>query len=545
MLFRLEHIVRLMLMVIAVSMLSACRHAGQQDFSGDKVTGNVALRISMGATGSASHVAPRHASAQRVSPQGGEHGDGLEAGQHHENDIHTISLYAYKGSINGDASTPVRLVAHLTGLDLTPEQAAIVDGMYEYTLRVDDRFINGYVFSPADKFIVVTNQVSIGASTLGELRDAFVMKPVEKVAAGEAINGCTDFVMSNEKESSYAQGIGSFENPHLIRVQIERITARVDFVTTGSTIDTDHQSLRYEAVDGPKAKKVGDVYVSHVRVMNAMQAPSYVIKRLAGSESDASIYLADEDKPARKIVVEPYSWQKGTADADMLNSWYGASHIRQVQTLGDEWFRDADRVHLVGTDGSHDGFDVGVSTDEWNDTYYVLDYVNENTMLPEHTDGRVTTGVMIRAVYRPSRVVRLAADGTVVDDENYTYGQSFWRYRPFEREFDETKVLYFASEADAAAYMSAHADTPAEITAYEQARCYYPVFLRHDNTRNTPEMDCMSFGIVRNNIYRLKVGFTGPGYPTPDTSVEVDPEGLRPYIYVRKWYKITHPEIEL
>lgn len=541
-----SYIQRILMLAAVVSMLVACHDQDLPDFGGEDAQGCVALRITLGSASGASGM--RAGAPRRVSPNGGEYGDGLEQGQHQENDIHSLMLYAYSGSINSDASTPVRLVANLTDLHLNSENMTIEGGMITHEVRVDDKFINGYIFNPTDKFIIVAN-MQVHAMTLGELRNAYVMSPLQRVTAGHPMSECSDFVMSNERESSYVSGIGSAEMPHLIKVAIERVTARVDLVTTGAVMDASKQALHYLAQDGTSHTTVGSVFVSHARVFNAMRAPSYLIKRLADSESGHSIYLGDEANPANRIVVEPNTWQKGTSDAATLSGWYGESHLSYCQQQGDSWFRDADRVHFLSPSADNDGFGTSVSTDEAGMDYYVLDYVNENTMTAANTRGKVTTGILLRAVYKPERVYgALNSEQQPLMDLGYSYGQTFWRYRPLTAAYDETKALYFSNEATAEAYRSAHPDIVAEITEYHNAMCYYPVFLRHDNTLQSPDayaVSMMEFGIVRNNIYRLKVGFTGPGYPTLTEIDRVDPEGIQPYIFVRRWYKIIHPEIEL
>lgn len=520
--------------IVMVGMLASCQGPEFNAMPNPEVQNAVALRIATGIPAGAS------------VPQGGEYGDGLEPGQHHENDVYSLTLYSYSGSINADENTPVRLVAYLNDLNLTSADARVERGEYIYDVRVDDRFLGGYIFSPADKFVVITNAPLIHAETLGELRNAYITQPVQRAAAGQPMRDYTRFAMSNESESSYIHGIGSKDNPNLIVVRIERVTARVDLVTNGSTVSAARQALCYPATDGAQDKHVADVYVSHVRVFNALQEPTYLIKRLAATESDRPLYLADESKPADRLVIEPRTWQKGTTAPATIATWYGDSHLAQAQAQGDSWFRQADRVHTAAASSSNDGFGTATSVDQWGYSYYVVDYVNENTMRETETSSLVTTGLMLRAVYQPLAVYgSLDENDEPVLDADYAYGQTFWRYRPIGVEYDETQALYFSSETVAEAYRDAHTETLSELTEYTEARCYYPVYLRHDNTNRTEAIHCMEFAIVRNNIYRLKVGFTGPGYPTLDRIIEIDPEGIRPYIFVRNWYKILHPEIEL
>lgn len=511
---------------------------GSNALANDSVASNVVLRIALGM--------PAGGSALN-RPQGGEHGDGLEKGLHHENDIHVLQLYSYQGSINGDANTPVKLVAYLTNLDFTPENARIVDDMYVHDVRVDDKFLNGYTFSSADKFIAVTNLMPIGPANLNDLKRAVIGQSLSRVAEGEPMSGCNDFVMSNESESLYTYGIGSPDDPNIITTTVERLAARVDFVTDGAEADPTKQALRYAATDGAEEKQMGSVYVSHARVFNAMKAPSYLLKRLATAEDATPNYLAVEQKPATSLVVDPYTWQKGSTTAAQLESWYGGSRISAAAEAGDAWFRTADKVHTAAPSASNDGFGTSTSTDDEGCHFYVLDYVGENTMPQASTRGSVTTGILLKAVYEPTTVYGdgVDSDGNPVADSHYAYGQTFWRYRPLTPNYSEMQALYFSSFDAADAYRTAHPDEVAEIQEYPAGTCYYPIYLRHDNTEPSADIRMMEFGIVRNNIYRLRVSFTGPGYPSMEGIDKVDPEGIRPYIFVRKWHKINHPEIEI
>lgn len=87
------------------------------------------------------------------------------------------------------------------------------------------------------------------------------------------------------------------------------------------------------------------------------------------------------------------------------------------------------------------------------------------------------------------------------------------------------------------------------IKAYENGLCYYPYWIRHSND-NTIESTIMEFGIVRNNVYKLKVlSFSGLGKPSPydpdiDNPGNPDEESnIKIRIWVRPWKLILHPEI--
>lgn len=89
------------------------------------------------------------------------------------------------------------------------------------------------------------------------------------------------------------------------------------------------------------------------------------------------------------------------------------------------------------------------------------------------------------------------------------------------------------------------------IKCYENGLCYYPYWIRHSNN-GTTDSGIMEFGIVRNNIYKLKVNsFSGAGKPVPYDPVTDKPENpaeessVSMLVTVTPWRVISHPEIIL
>jgi len=89
------------------------------------------------------------------------------------------------------------------------------------------------------------------------------------------------------------------------------------------------------------------------------------------------------------------------------------------------------------------------------------------------------------------------------------------------------------------------------ISYYNNGLCYYPYWIRHSND-GTVESSIMEFGIVRNNIYKLKVvSFSGLGKTLPFEPGKDDPGRQNDNSYinislnVRPWRLISHPDIVL
>ncbi|MDE6422957.1 MAG: fimbria major subunit, partial [Muribaculaceae bacterium] len=62
-------------------------------------------------------------------------------------------------------------------------------------------------------------------------------------------------------------------------------------------------------------------------------------------------------------------------------------------------------------------------------------------------------------------------------------------------------------------------------------KCYYNLWLRHYNDENAdPQLSYpMEYAIVRNNIYRVALSFSGPGDPTPTMR---EPDTMQARIFV-------------
>lgn len=510
------------MLVVAISLQTSCTDQIVEQRGDEKVSGNLLLRLSIS----------RRDMTRSGKPQGGEDGDGRENGQHHENDIDKVILFCYTSAagINAPDDTPVERLAVVQDVNFHPVEMSgsisteILVKAYQYRPR------------PNDQFVVVTNCDNFQATTLGQLRNHIVLQTFLPSNSGGKDNYKL-FVMSNEGNSTMVTHEGTEDDPHIVTIDIERMAARIDFCVDGSTVDG--ESLNFEASD--KNTVVGNVLVSHARVLNGMKNPSYLIKRDAESATSPISYLADEVTPTTRYVCEPTTWSKTSATDDNLLAWFGESRHALANVQQHAWFSDKDKVHTATTG---DGFNTGTTHDTQNNLhYYVLDYVNENTMTPTGTTGRTATAIALNAIYQPKEVYKLDAEDNLVEDTEYSRGKTFWRCRAIVREYDETQSPCFSSLAAAEAYKASHPEIVSEIEKYTDARCYYIVYLRHDNSPDSPYITPMEFGIVRNNIYRLKVGFTGPGYAQIPEETDINPEGIRPYIFVRKWYKIVHPEI--
>lgn len=501
-------------------------------------------------------------------PNGGEEGDGWEYGREYENQLHHFTVFVLGGGNGINAAANTQFVGSRY---FTDEEVARVDSIREYNLQLKNydvrKDVLTYTFSipilssreeivpDPYRFIVVANDGDLTSyKTLGALRDALPEKSWTEATGGATTP--THFVMSNENDNYYASGTGVVENPYRLHVTIERLAARIDYDPTGAEKTDD--GLRYsifappvQVVSAP-TRADGDtpllsyLYVDRMAIINGCQKPSYYIKRVADDINGTNlVYLGDETPTPRGVatnyVIDPYSAQKTEANrtnAVLLDNLFGDSRITNAATL---IASDAAKLPTV-TDTK---------------APVILGYVNENTFDKAMAWSEYTTGVLIQCRYAPVANFftdyNPTTDGTAVETSDgtayldgltsgdYRLGDDFWMVEPNQKYIDEADRLYFSNEEDAVAFAT---NTPqyrfGKVVKYTGGVCYYMTYMRHSNKVEIIH-NTMEFGIVRNNIYRLKLNpQTGPGTPTVDPR---HPEELKARIYVRKWLAVEHPVI--
>ena len=524
-------------MLLATTACSTFEADPRYDEAGAADSLYVALTISLDRGGVTSRAA--------TTPMGGEEGDGWEYGRDYENRLHDFSVFVLAGGadINSPAATTFAgrryfseddvSRAVLTEHDTIPTETAYVyenkDVLtYDFTIPVVRRLTAPEAGTL--RFIIVANMGDCTAeyTTLGQLRDA---QPKQTwTPATKDGETPTRFVMTNENTFYYATGTGTIQDPLRLHVMLERMAARIDFDPTGATADG--QSLRYDLKGGDDDQTLAHLYVDNMRVVNAAQPASYLIKRVATDLSGAGLtYLGDETpvpsgQPQTNWVIEPNTARKtadNTTNATLLSTLYGPTDLTAV----------ADDITKLTPP------DVPLATD----APATLAYTNENTYSREATLSSYATGVCLRCRFEPLHDYYTAYDATTdaLTKGTYTLGQTFTMVEVNDPALSEPRRLYFENETDAQAYAG---NTPkkhfATVTTFTNGVCYYFLWLRHANNVDVIH-DVMEFATVRNNIYRFRINSTsGPGTPTPDAR---HPEQLRARVYVKKWLLVEHPTI--
>lgn len=488
-------------------------------------------------------------------PYGGENGDGTEEGHFHENDINNITIFIYNDAegngINDVESTPIKFKKYFTTLDLQK----LTDGSYE----TKPLLIHGYKSALNDRIIVLVNMGDqTGLATLKSVRDKLISTAWG--TSGSSIQDYYNFAMASAvDDATYGKVIlinpGTYDSPFSAAVKVERLAARIDF-----GFDKSLEASSYRGyIEYPVEGITGDKFrLSHIRLVNASQAPTYALKRTASTVNPLDLddvkYLGDETvvsgtRIPNNYVVEPNTTKK-KKDASIteaeLSSWYGASTL-QASLSTSFIASNAYKVHSTKTTASDaEVFEVS-DLNSTKNYCYTLGYAMENTMDKSCSDARVMTALQIKGTYVPAKVYVYVDDETKSYKEEsstpYTPGTDFWY---FDNQTTPANSYPFVSQADLLAYAAKHPTDDYIERHYVKGECYYYVWIRHsmysDPTYKSGSFP-MEFGIVRNNIYRIyvdKVMKIGPEVPNPEL-----PDLVSSHIHVRDWRLRIHEDILL
>lgn len=531
------------------------------------------------------------AQGTRANPDGGEDGDGLEAGQTNENSVSTAVAFLFDAnvSVNGDASTPVTPVYFKsvspstgggTGIDAvyktTPVQTTVENGDYKVIV----------VANPGDNrwWEQAENQ------TLGAVRDH-----IQQKAWTETNGKYTNFLMSSADEPTEKLTINnnSESEPATVTVNVERMAARVDYLADNKYTCTDPM---YEDAT---------VVITGATIVNRLTAGSYLLKRVANDvNSKTPEYLGNET--AANTVATNYVLDPWTALKTQQNLT-GTPFTVNEQNVAAAGLYDAETYIPTRSDNPKDWADYckAGATNATEDGYLRVGYALENTTDRLSTSLNYNTGIVFKAQFHPVGVIG-----------DYTDGQTFFTYNgkiyPMLTDmmgqlngiadfstyvgkkiaaltsWDELKDFAASITNDPTGYRtyledyanthSAEAFTSDELKweyylkyelgvfensqdgpeinqnkintrnvlfknsgeklrTYYKGQCYYIWWLRHSNDGDDEKNGVMEYAVVRNNIYKVNVeSIYSLGGDIPDN------EQLKAMVYVNKW-TMLNPEV--
>ena len=478
--FKMKSIIRSLLALMLVMSFASCASDNISDFPIANDNSKVFLSVSINVAGEDSRTTRAEDYYFEPKPWGGESGNGDHKGEKYEQTVNNMSMLFFHPAKNDltDGEARIEKVIYFPNVSS--------DGTRTLAVEVDSKFLNDTKL----RFLVVANVGDLSAyqgRKLSDVRDQLITDVFNRAdnptfnKRGE-LDGYSTFVMSSHGQSSltFKSGSGTEEDPYLIDHMIERLAARIDLMPHTELYESNKKTglckYCYNVKQGTDI--IGGFVLEYVRPYNVLTSQEYVFKRTATDASLANLkYLGQEEADGKKqntnYVVDPTSLNKSEATFKYPKNtdeyWANATYEDFYQT------RIAHKTHTNSIGGK--------ATFNPETDYYILDYVKENTSFDNNE--KYATGLVFKGKY---------------------YEADDW-------------------DAEKKEPIAGH-----ESKGKDKA---YTYVIRHsDPTGNGTTKDKMHYGIVRNNIYRVRIdGITGKG-----------PDGMKITLNVRKWATYTHDE---
>ena len=443
-------------------------------------------------------------SHRRVSPAGGEDGDGREAGFERENAIVGITLMLYQADgINTTANPAIDFVAYYPVSRTTKD----ADTRIEATYTTGNRLVphNTIDFTKTYRAIVVANadltgSITAGTSHLNDLRSM----TLDKIYSGDETSpapSCGYFVMSSEQDQtlSFATSTNSRDaagdyyydltNQPLV---IERMAARIDFWAVNGTYNADKAGYVYDVTDGGDDKfVVTGIMPFNLTNKHTTYGKEYLLKRLTASLSfvfprwlvSEGPYATD---PAYYYVLDPLTLTKVTAvHPTLTNSLESVKDLSAEAFASSGYYKSIAAMHgVTASGGGYASLTDGALTGE----DVIVAYPMENTLLQQSPLYYNATGIAIEG----------------------------WYYAGGLTDASPKRMVFYG-------YMRHHGEGTG--TSYE-------VNATNDVDALQDASTVMNFGIVRNNIYRVRI-----------SGVDVVKGTLTLKIEEKKWRHVDNPTI--
>ena len=499
-------------------------------------------------------------------PSGGEEGDGREPGQSYENEVNDITLFFYDeedapDGVNSAAATPIPVIRQYFSKDNINSEGQT--SASTKTVPVERLLVshNYHVLA------VVNGGEGFGTNiqTLGDLQRETV-KELYKVSETGGGTTYTNFLMASADDESaplYVRPNNSETNPATTQIDVERVTARVDYRAAAS----------YE-VGTEGSEPIGTAKITGAMLVNTLKddAESWLLKRVADRWGSTKVeYLGLETTDATTNAASNYVID---AKAEKVETDFTlATYFPNIGYDDLEW------------EGS---FVEGSLVDGLEDDYLCVGYPKENVNQTGRRDR--TTGIVFRAVYTPEGMTEgdtfFEWDGVVYPtlemmmeakfESSWTIINDGWHdvktwedlraniilkladdpvgYRAYLRQVSNGKMdaisaedmrtlrwAYYLEQTcsyklendkaqvdvnDAAAGTTRRIlHEMSGLSTYKKGICYYTYWIKHANDQD-PSNDLVSgkdntggvmeYAIVRNNVYKLDIkSVSTPGNDIP------------------------------
>ena len=414
------------------------------------------------------------ATSRAAGPQGGEDGDGSrETAFEKEYKVNNVCVFLYSSTTGiSDGEAKIEQAFYFEKPTEKPGNTK-----YDKVYTFEKKQCLPIVVSKAYHVLVVANAGNITPiylnKKLSELRDAHLkaFDPTSK-----------NFIMTSEKDATTeltsaggnATGDGSEANPLTVNVDIERLAARIDIDPgDGKYFDSPTTlGTGTYAFDVKDASNnlVGGFVLESILPYNKLTSGEFCIKRVGDKTGATLTYLGDETTTSETDK---------TATNYVIDPWTSGKNVGStpsgltynVRKLNDAgWPSATGYIPVKKVLGTASPF-------------FILDYAMENTTFDNLEE--YATGLVFKGKY---------------------YELSDW---------DTAKKLPKLGKSG--------------------TDKYYTYTIRHsDPTGTGPKTAPMYYGIVRNNIYRIKIeGVVG------------EKKGMILTIAVKKWAKYTHAETSM
>lgn len=491
--FKMKTIIRSLLALMLVMSFASCASDTTSDSPMPNKDMKTYLQVRVTVDGSGDTRASRADEGDKYhfteNPSGGEDGDGDDVGELNERTVTNLNLLLYSSTKNdmSDDDAIIEKVIYFQHYSISSGGGSNI--WQSSPIEVKSEFVQKNYH-----LLVVANAGDMTSEwqgkTLKDIRDKLVMNVCTRDDAD--ITKSSNFLMSSLKDAQLTPDghIGSQEDPYLVDVDIERLAARIDIMPNAYRQENKNTTPKtytynYNVTDASN-NVIGGFVLESVMPYNDLISGEYLIKRVTdGNDKTTVNYNSKETEDANhnstNYVICPWTISRT-----------GVAYRNEKKSITD-WesmsFPDFYKVKNAKKSHGRDN-DNAKATTPYNFRYYILDYVMENTSFDNSPE--TSTGLVFKGTYYDADQWQV---GTAEDQAGGVFGKP-------------------------------------KAGAVGKPKCYTYVIRHSDPTGSGKTSDPMHYGIVRNNIYRVRIdGITGKG-----------PDGLKVTLNVRKWATYTHDE---
>ena len=571
----------LSLMAAGCSMSDDLECPPEQGTSGSAVSGPAYVQLSFSTAANG---------LTRANPNGGEQGDGSEAGQAYENAVSSAVAFLFAHNDEGvNAANPAAVT-------VTPVRFGSVTGNGQ-TYTTEAQKVGDIDYGQYDVIVVANpgdDNLWSSVSTLKDLQDKIMKTAWTQNADGTY----TDFLMASADNAvtplNVTEDNTTEANAAKTKVSVERVAARVDYNAEGKYTCTDDNY------------KGATVKITGATIVNRLTAGSYLLKRTADDAQGTNLeYFGLEkvkgtDMQATNYVLDP--WTADKTEANLQDKPF----IVEGQNVAAAGLYDAKTYIPKRSDNPEDWADYckAGATKATEDGYLRVGYALENTTGRLETSLNYNTGIVFKAQFHPVGVIGDYTDGQTfftyngkiypmltdmmgqlneiefnsfgnlsiesIEDWNQLKGRFISKikndptgYRDYllkiaegkddefakitSQELEQLKWTYYLNNVLGVVEDSQngpqinqnninntrallYASSNRLLRTYYKGQCYYTWWLRHSNDGDDDTNGVMEYAVVRNNIYKVNVeSVYSLGGDIPDN------QQLDARVYVNKW----------